>query len=74
MHIRLVALALALGLTFAHDCADAGGVPDKLPADWVTLKAGPDVDIVDFKAMAREDAPAIAAGIAVTAPIAAKLP
>jgi alpha-beta hydrolase superfamily lysophospholipase len=48
MHMRLIVLTLALGVTLAHERADAGGVPDKLPAEWVTVKAGPDADIVEF--------------------------
>jgi hypothetical protein len=50
MPIRLIALtlALALAMTLAHGRKDAGGVPDKLPDDWVTAKAGPDGDIVEF--------------------------
>jgi Serine aminopeptidase, S33 len=48
MRRMTVALALVLALSASWQPAHGGGVPDKLPPDWVTASPGPGAEIVQF--------------------------
>jgi hypothetical protein len=46
--LSVLALAAVLVLDGLVTPAGAGGVPDKLPPDWVTLGPGPGAEIIEF--------------------------